>query len=100
MQITNERAVHDHEEEKPLRDLIWDMQEKWAKHDNLPEVFKLTETWGIIQLVMFFLMLAFHKHRLIIFRRFMFILGTLYLYRCGTTIVTSLPVPGLHITCQ
>lgn len=37
--------------------------------------------------------------RSIVGRRFFFILGTLYLYRCITMYVTTLPVPGMHFQC-
>lgn len=32
-------------------------------------------------------------------RRFFFLIGTLYLYRCVTMYITTLPVPGMHMTC-
>jgi len=32
-------------------------------------------------------------------RRFLFLIGTLYLYRCVTMYITTLPVPGMHMTC-
>lgn len=37
--------------------------------------------------------------RSIVGRRFFFIIGTLYLYRCITMYVTTLPVPGMHFQC-
>ncbi|XP_055152774.1 phosphatidylcholine:ceramide cholinephosphotransferase 2 isoform X1 [Symphalangus syndactylus] len=37
--------------------------------------------------------------RSIVGRRFCFIIGTLYLYRCITMYVTTLPVPGMHFQC-
>lgn len=38
--------------------------------------------------------------RSIVGRRFFFIVGTLYLYRCITMYVTTLPVPGMHFKCS
>lgn len=32
-------------------------------------------------------------------RRYLFLLGTLYMYRCITMYVTTLPVPGMHMVC-
>lgn len=32
-------------------------------------------------------------------RRFFFLIGTLYLYRCVTMYITTLPVPGMHMSC-
>lgn len=37
--------------------------------------------------------------RSIVCRRFFFLIGTLYLYRCVTMYITTLPVPGMHMTC-
>lgn len=39
-------------------------------------------------------------YRSIIGRRFFFIVGTLYLYRCITMYITTLPVPGMHFKCS
>lgn len=38
--------------------------------------------------------------RSIIGRRFFFVVGTLYLYRCITMYITTLPVPGMHFKCS
>lgn len=40
-----------------------------------------------------------YSFRSIVGRRFFFIIGTLYLYRCITMYVTTLPVPGMHFEC-
>lgn len=42
---------------------------------------------------------VYHSFRSIVGRRFFFIIGTLYLYRCITMYVTTLPVPGMHFQC-
>ena len=100
MQITNEFAEHDHSKQPPLRDLLFDAQESFLKENSQPKLFLLAETWGFLQTISFLFCLLFHQHRHVIARRFMFCWGTVYLYRSVTIIVTSLPVPGLHITCQ
>lgn len=48
----------------------------------------------------FFFFLFFFSARSIISRRFFCIVGTLYLYRCITMYVTTLPVPGMHFKCS
>lgn len=45
-------------------------------------------------LVIFGLVLFFHKHRIVVLRRFNVICGTLFLFRSITMIVTSMAVPG------
>lgn len=102
LQITNQRVPwhilddkHPIQEQPPLRDLlfdVWSNYTKWA--------FKLTETIGAWQIIQLVVLILCHKHRLIVMRRLFFCTGTLYFYRCLTTVVTSLPVPGTHITCQ
>nr|XP_024001174.1 phosphatidylcholine:ceramide cholinephosphotransferase 2-like [Salvelinus alpinus] len=41
----------------------------------------------------------FLRYKSIAGRRFFFLIGTLYLYRCVTMYITTLPVPGNHFTC-
>lgn len=103
LQITNQRVVWVPSSENrtfqnyhsPLKDLlfdIWPVYKSWA--------FKVTELLGAFQMAQLVVLILCHKHRLIILRRMFFCAGSLYFYRCLTTVVTSLPVPGTHITCQ
>lgn len=53
----------------------------------------------------FYIVLTSHNNdknmffRWIIARRVFFVLGTLYIYRTITMLVTTLPVPGAHFHC-
>lgn len=37
--------------------------------------------------------------RSVVGRRCFFLIGTLYMYRCITMYITTLPVPGKHMVC-
>ncbi|KAM9819884.1 phosphatidylcholine:ceramide cholinephosphotransferase 2 [Syngnathus typhle] len=77
----------------PLPDSFFDYinEVKWA--------FTVTEVNGIVLVTIWFLQLFFFNHKSIVCRRYFFLVGTLYLYRCITMYITVLPVPGIHITC-
>ncbi|XP_077380173.1 phosphatidylcholine:ceramide cholinephosphotransferase 2-like isoform X7 [Festucalex cinctus] len=77
----------------PLPDIFFEYVDraKWA--------FTVTEVNGIVLVTIWCLQLLFFKHKSIVCRRYFFILGTLYLYRCITMYITILPVPDLHISC-
>jgi len=93
LMVANNR-MDDRAKKEPLRDLAFDIikeRQTWT--------FKIVELWGLFVTVLFFAMVAVHKHRMIILRRLGFIVGTLYFYRALTMLVTSLPVPGTHLKC-
>jgi len=100
LQITNQRVEHDHKIQPPLRDLVFEIQAKTFILPSMPHLFRFTEIFGIFQVAQFATFLLIHKHRLVIFRRFCYIVGTVYFYRCLTVLVTQLPVPGYHLKCQ
>eukprot|EP01113_Clastostelium_recurvatum_P034627 TRINITY_DN4718_c3_g1_i1.p1 TRINITY_DN4718_c3_g1~~TRINITY_DN4718_c3_g1_i1.p1 ORF type:complete len:366 (+),score=37.65 TRINITY_DN4718_c3_g1_i1:74-1171(+) len=71
--------------------------------DNLPHIpwaFEVCEVFILTMAVIFCTMLAGHKQRWIVFRRFMAITGTVFFLRCITMFVTSLSVPGTHLKCD
>ncbi|XP_017293175.1 phosphatidylcholine:ceramide cholinephosphotransferase 2 [Kryptolebias marmoratus] len=90
--VVHER-VPPKESNPPLPDKFFDYIDrvKWA--------FTVTEVNGIVLLTIWLIQLVFFKHRSIAMRRFLFLIGTLYLYRCVTMYVTTLPVPGMHMNC-
>ncbi|NP_001296129.2 phosphatidylcholine:ceramide cholinephosphotransferase 2 isoform X2 [Equus przewalskii] len=77
----------------PLPDKFFDYIDrvKWA--------FSVSEINGIILVGLWITQWLFLRYKSIVGRRFFFIIGTLYLYRCVTMYVTTLPVPGMHFQC-
>ncbi|KAK7111697.1 sphingomyelin synthase-related protein 1-like isoform X2 [Littorina saxatilis] len=70
--------------------------------DNMPYVpwaFAACELTGVILVCMWCGTLFFHKHRFILLRRMFSLMGTVYLLRCITMLITSLSVPGRHLHC-
>ena len=54
---------------------------------------KVSEILIIVSIVVAFLTVMFHQHRMIVFRRIFIILGLLYMYRGLTMFITVLPIP-------
>ncbi|KAM9329654.1 phosphatidylcholine:ceramide cholinephosphotransferase 2 [Gastrophryne carolinensis] len=77
----------------PLPDKFFDYINRvsWA--------FSVSEISGMILVGIWLLQWLFLRYKSIVGRRFFFIVGTLYLYRCITMYVTTLPVPGMHFQC-
>ncbi|GFS15265.1 sphingomyelin synthase-related 1 [Elysia marginata] len=71
--------------------------------DNMPHVpwaFDACELVGLTLGAMWFVLLFFHKHRFVLMRRFFSLMGTIFLLRCVTMLITSLSVPGKHLQCS
>ncbi|KAM8923877.1 phosphatidylcholine:ceramide cholinephosphotransferase 1 [Pelodytes ibericus] len=91
--VVHER-VPSKEEEAPLPDVFFDY------FDRVQWAFSICEINGMILVGLWLLQWIFLKHKSIISRRFFCLVGTLYLYRCITMYVTTLPVPGMHFNCS
>uniref|UniRef100_A0A3B4A7Q9 Sphingomyelin synthase-like domain-containing protein n=1 Tax=Periophthalmus magnuspinnatus TaxID=409849 RepID=A0A3B4A7Q9_9GOBI len=90
--VVHER-VPDKSLNPPLPDKFFDYIDRvtWA--------FTVTEVNGLILVGLWLLQWVFLKHKAIVGRRCFFLIGTLYMYRCITMYVTTLPVPGKHMVC-
>lgn len=86
--------VPDMQKYPPLPDLILD------NVPLIPWAFFASEAIGIALLTIVFIILTFHKYRMIIFRRMCSLGGTIFLLRSITMLITSLSVPGDHIECK
>jgi len=93
MVIVHDR-VPDMEKYPPLPDIILD------NVPHIPWAFQMCELTGMILFSLWFLVVLFHKHRFILMRRFFSISGTIFMLRCVTMLITSLSVPGTHLSCQ
>lgn len=93
MAISHNR-VPDMTQYPPLPDLILDMLPliSWA--------FTACELIIMVMMFIFMTIIIFHKHRLIILKRFFAICGTMFVMRSITLIVTTLSVPGTHLNCH
>ncbi|XP_057703768.1 phosphatidylcholine:ceramide cholinephosphotransferase 1-like [Corythoichthys intestinalis] len=91
--VVHER-VPPKEHTPPLPDKFFDLfnRVEWA--------FSICEINGMLLVALWLVQWLLLKHRSIIGRRFFFIVGTLYLYRCITMYITTLPVPGMHFKCS
>ncbi|XP_029376834.1 phosphatidylcholine:ceramide cholinephosphotransferase 1 [Echeneis naucrates] len=91
--VVHER-VPSKEHTPPLPDKFFDL------FDRVEWAFSICEINGMLLVALWLIQWILLKHRSIIGRRFFFIVGTLYMYRCITMYVTTLPVPGMHFECS
>eukprot|EP00066_Takifugu_rubripes_P002224 XP_003964010.1 PREDICTED: phosphatidylcholine:ceramide cholinephosphotransferase 1 [Takifugu rubripes] len=91
--VVHER-VPSKEHTPPLPDKFFDL------FDRVEWAFSICEINGLLLVALWLIQWILLKHRSIIGRRFFFIVGTLYLYRCITMYITTLPVPGMHFKCS
>nr|XP_033797795.1 phosphatidylcholine:ceramide cholinephosphotransferase 1 [Geotrypetes seraphini]XP_033797796.1 phosphatidylcholine:ceramide cholinephosphotransferase 1 [Geotrypetes seraphini]XP_033797797.1 phosphatidylcholine:ceramide cholinephosphotransferase 1 [Geotrypetes seraphini]XP_033797798.1 phosphatidylcholine:ceramide cholinephosphotransferase 1 [Geotrypetes seraphini]XP_033797799.1 phosphatidylcholine:ceramide cholinephosphotransferase 1 [Geotrypetes seraphini]XP_033797800.1 phosphatidylcholine: len=88
-------------ERVPLKEVQPPLPDTFFDHFNRMEwAFSICEINGMILFSLWIIQLLFLKYKSIIGRRFLCIVGTLYLYRCITMYVTTLPVPGMHFNCS
>ncbi|XP_060887134.1 phosphatidylcholine:ceramide cholinephosphotransferase 2-like [Labrus mixtus] len=90
--VVHER-VPDKSVSPPLPDKFFDYV------DRVPWAFTVTEVNGLILSGLWLVQWLFLKHKSIVLRRCFFLIGTLYMYRCVTMYITTLPVPGKHMVC-
>ncbi|XP_042368236.1 phosphatidylcholine:ceramide cholinephosphotransferase 2-like [Plectropomus leopardus] len=90
--VVHER-VPDKSVSPPLPDKFFDYV------DRVPWAFTVTEVNGLILTGLWLVQWIFLKHKAIVGRRCFFLIGTLYMYRCVTMYITTLPVPGKHMVC-
>ncbi|XP_029030769.1 phosphatidylcholine:ceramide cholinephosphotransferase 1-like [Betta splendens] len=91
--VVHER-VPSKEHTPPLPDKFFDL------FDRVEWAFSICEINGMLLVGLWLIQWILLKYRSIIGRRFFFIVGTLYLYRCITMYITTLPVPGMHFKCS
>ncbi|CAG5097676.1 Oidioi.mRNA.OKI2018_I69.XSR.g15181.t1.cds [Oikopleura dioica] len=101
LMTVTEAIVHDKVPDQnttaPLPDIAWELTAKWPFETEFGNhlCFKLTEIIILCLTVLAHLHFITHVHFSIVFRRWLFHVGTVYLYRVLTISVTILPVPKL-----
>jgi hypothetical protein len=78
----------------PLPDLVL---------DNIPLIpwaFEVCEMIAVAMAMIWLTILFFHKERIVVMRRMFSLVGTVFLLRCVTMLITSLSVPGIHLECR
>lgn len=71
--------------------------------DNLPYIpwaFEAAELVGMLLAAIWCVVLICHRHRFILLRRYCSLIGTVFLLRSITMFITSLSVPGHHLSAE
>lgn len=92
MTVVHER-VPDTKQYPPLPDIFLD------NFPYIPWAFALSELIIAVLAILWAAIVIFHKHRFIVIRRYFSLLGSVFLLRCVTMLITSLSVPGIHLDC-
>jgi len=86
--------VPDQEHFPPLPDVVLDNLQL------IPWAFTMCEYIAITMGSIFWIIVAAHRHRMVMLWRVASITGTVFLLRCITMFATSLSVPGAHLKCK
>jgi len=86
--------VPDMDKYPPLPDVVLD------HIPFIPWAFEASEVCILLLALVFFVTISLHRYRLQVLRRFFAIIGSVFLLRCCTMLVTSLSVPGVHLKCK
>lgn len=90
MTVAHDR-VPDMKKIPPLPDIFLD------NIPTIPRAFEAAEACAVALTATFSILILVHKHRLVIFRRYFSIIGTVFLLRALTMMSTTLSVPGEHL---
>ncbi|KAI1730529.1 phosphatidylcholine:ceramide cholinephosphotransferase 2 [Ditylenchus destructor] len=71
--------------------------------DNIPPVpyaFELCELIAVSMALCWTAVILLHKHRVVILRRTFSLIGSVFIIKCLTMIITSMSVPAHHLICD
>ncbi|XP_023683422.2 phosphatidylcholine:ceramide cholinephosphotransferase 2-like [Paramormyrops kingsleyae] len=87
-------------ERVPAKEICAPLPDKFFDYfDRVSWAFSVTEINGMVLVSLWFGHWLLLRYKAIVGRRFFFLMGTLYLYRCITMYITTLPVPGMFMSC-
>ncbi|XP_048827510.1 phosphatidylcholine:ceramide cholinephosphotransferase 2-like isoform X2 [Brienomyrus brachyistius] len=87
-------------ERVPAKETCAPLPDKFFDYfDRVSWAFSVTEINGMILVSLWFGHWLLLRYKAIVGRRFFFLMGTLYLYRCITMYITTLPAPSMFMSC-